>query len=96
MIGFCAYSLAGHDKGAVYLIIDETEDHVYLADGLARPLDRAKKKNKKHIQVIKDLGRRLDVSSVTNEEIRHLIKGSKKNEDRSSKSNSRSDIKEVR
>ena len=26
MIGFLAYSLAGHDKDALYLIIEETKD----------------------------------------------------------------------
>lgn len=74
MTGFLAYSLAGHDKGQVYLIIEETKDCVYVADGAVRTLDRPKKKNRKHIQIIKKDNRRIDISSVTNEEIKYLIK----------------------
>ena len=76
MIGYLAYSLSGHDKGKVYLIVDEDKDKdfVYLSDGDVRTTDRLKKKNKKHIQVIKKTGRRTEVSSVTNEEIKYQIK----------------------
>ncbi len=74
MIGYLAYSLSGHDKGKVYLIVDEDKDFVYLSDGDLRTTDRLKKKNKKHIQVIKKTGRRTEVSSVTNEEIKYQIK----------------------
>ena len=74
MIGFLAYSLAGHDKGEIYLIIEETKDYVYVADGKVRTLDKPKKKNKKHVQIIKKNNRRIEISSVTNEEIKHLIK----------------------
>lgn len=74
MTGYLAYSLSGHDKGRVYLIISEDEDYVYLADGDVRTTDRLKKKNKKHIQVIKKINRRTDTASVTNEEIKYQIK----------------------
>lgn len=74
MTGFLAYSVAGHDKGEVYLIIDEAGDYVYVADGAVRTLDRPKKKNKKHIQIIKKDNQGIDISSVTNEEIKHFIK----------------------
>lgn len=74
MTGFLAYSLAGHDKGELYLIIEETGDFVYVADGSARTLAKPKKKNKRHIQVVKNGNQRIDISSVTNEEIKHFIK----------------------
>lgn len=74
MIGYLAYSLLGHDKGKVYLIVQEDKDFVYLVDGDVRTTAQPKKKNKKHIQVIKKTGRRTDVSSVTNEEIKYQIK----------------------
>lgn len=74
MIGYFAYSLSGHDKGKVYLIANEDKDYVYLADGDVRTIDRLKKKNKKHIQVIKKTGRRTDMASATNEEIKYQIK----------------------
>lgn len=73
MTGFLAYSLAGHDKDTLYLIVEETKDFVYVVDGAARTLDKPKKKNKKHIQLIKK-NRRIDISSVTNNEVKHIIK----------------------
>ena len=54
MIGFLAYSLAGHDKGEVYLIVEETKDFVYVVNGTVRTVDKPKKKNKRHIQIIKN------------------------------------------
>lgn len=74
MTGYLAYSLAGHDKGEVYLVTGETDDYVYAANGLSRTMGRPKKKNKKHMQVIKKAGRIMDISSVTDEEIKRLIK----------------------
>lgn len=74
MTGFLAYSLAGHDKGKLYLIIEETGDLVYAVDGAVRTLDRPKKKNKMHMQIVKKGNQGLDISSVTNEEIKHFIK----------------------
>lgn len=74
MTGFFAYSLAGHDKGGLYLIIKEVGDFVYVADGAVRTLDRPKKKNKRHIQIVKKGNHGIDISSVTNEDIKHFIK----------------------
>lgn len=51
-IGMLAESRAGHDKGQIYVIIKEDEEYVYLSDGRLRPLDKLKKKNRKHIQLI--------------------------------------------
>jgi ribosomal protein L14E/L6E/L27E len=74
MTGYLAYSLAGHDKDEVYVILNEENNCVYVADGVIRTTDRPKKKNKKHIQIIKSVSWKSDVSSITNEEIKHLIK----------------------
>ena len=46
---------AGHDKHHVYLIQKEEKQNVYLVNGTTRQNDNPKKKNKKHIQVIKQL-----------------------------------------
>lgn len=51
-IGMLAESKSGHDKGQIYVIIKEDEEYVYLSDGRLKPLDKLKKKNKKHIQII--------------------------------------------
>lgn len=53
MTGMFAGSKAGHDKGDIYVIIREEPEYVYLVDGKLRTLDKPKKKNKKHIQIVK-------------------------------------------
>lgn len=50
-IGMMAKSLAGHDKGKIYLVFSADSEYVYLVDGEYRTLDRPKKKKKKHVQI---------------------------------------------
>ena len=64
MTGFLASSKAGHDKNKVYVIIKEELEYVWVADGSLKSVDNPKKKNKKHIQVIKNF---------YDEEIRNLL-----------------------
>ena len=52
-IGYFATSLAGHDKGLTYVITGVDNEYVYVADGVSKTLEKPKKKNKKHIQIIK-------------------------------------------
>lgn len=52
--GAMAKSLAGHDKDEIYVIIREAGEYSYLVDGSNRPLEKPKRKNKKHIQIIHD------------------------------------------
>ena len=74
MIGMLAVSRAGHDRGTTYVIIGEEDEYVYLADGQTRTVDRPKRKNKKHIQVIKKV--QMDQTSGGNKdlEIKRTIK----------------------
>ncbi len=44
---------AGHDKGQMYFIVKEETEFVYLVNGATRPVEKPKKKNKKHIQPVK-------------------------------------------
>lgn len=53
MTGYMAISRAGHDKDKIYLIIREEKEYVYLVDGKSKDFDNPKKKNKKHIQVVR-------------------------------------------
>ena len=46
MIGMFAVSLAGHDKGQMYVIIKEDNEYLYLSDGKLRHLDNLKKKKR--------------------------------------------------
>ena len=45
-------SLAGHDKGELYIIISIQGEYVYLSDGRRHPLEKLKRKNIKHLQPI--------------------------------------------
>lgn len=75
-----AISRAGRDKGNIYIIISETAEYLYVADGKSRTADKPKRKNKKHIQIINKkagaelIGRLREKRPVYNEEIRYLIK----------------------
>ncbi len=53
IVGMLATSKAGHDKDSVYVIIREDGEYIYVADGQNRTVERPKRKNKKHIQLIK-------------------------------------------
>ncbi len=53
MMGMLATSRAGHDRDSVYVILREEGDYVYIADGEGRTVQKPKRKNKKHLQLIK-------------------------------------------
>lgn len=52
-LGYFATSLCGHDKGRIYMIVSEEGEMVGLCDGEQRCLANPKKKNKKHIQMMR-------------------------------------------
>lgn len=84
MTGMFAVSLAGHDKGRIYLITGEEGDFVYLADGKGRGVKNPKKKRKKHLQIIKKkdealAGKLKDGETIYKEEIKFAIKVCKQN-----------------
>lgn len=53
MIGQFVTSIAGHDKGCVYLVVREEGKYVYLSDGKYKSYKDPKKKSLKHVQWIK-------------------------------------------
>lgn len=50
-IGMMAKSLAGHDRGKLYLITGVDETFVCLSDGKIRTVEHPKRKKKKHVQL---------------------------------------------
>lgn len=50
-----AKSMSGHDRNQYYLIVKKDEEFVYLVNGTTKPLTKPKKKNRKHIQMIKHI-----------------------------------------
>ena len=69
-MGDLARSLAGHDRGNHFIILAEAGEYVILADGTSRTLEKPKRKNKKHIQVI----RRDGAMPATDEAVRLIIR----------------------
>ncbi len=63
--GEMAKSKSGHDRDKIYIIIKEESEYVYLVDGKYRTIDKPKRKNKRHIQLIHC------VDSVVGEKIRN-------------------------
>ena len=80
MTGHFATANAGHDAGGVYVIVGEDEAYVYLCDGSLRGMAHPKKKNRRHIQIIKEtvdqniLNRLLRKETVFDHEIKYAIK----------------------
>ena len=50
-----ARSKAGHDKGKLYAVLGEEAERLVLTDGKNRPLNKPKRKNRLHVQVIRHL-----------------------------------------
>lgn len=79
MIGKFATSKAGHDKTKLYIIIKEDAEYVYLVDGELKPIEKPKKKSKKHIQIInrvdETIQNKLENGQIIyNEDIKRAIK----------------------
>ena len=50
-----AKSLSGHDKNQYYFVLKKEADFLFLVNGTNRLLEKPKKKNEKHVQIIKKL-----------------------------------------
>ena len=71
--GMFARSLAGHDKGKLYVISDVQEPYVFLVDGKIRTANRPKKKKKLiHVQPDYEM-----TDAVRDEDIRKALKRKK-------------------
>lgn len=77
-LGRHVLSIAGHDFGKQYVIIEIQNEYVYLVDGKIRTLDRPKKKKIKHIELIEQCDPSFIVKvinkTIKNEEIKRSIK----------------------
>ncbi len=72
-----ATSRSGHDRNHVYLILEHEKEYVYLVNGGTKPLEHPKKKNRKHIQIIRKLPIEVEEvlkSGMTDETIKRAIK----------------------
>lgn len=48
--GMVVRSLRGRDKECFLCVVSVDENYVFVCDGKARPLERAKRKNPKHVE----------------------------------------------
>ena len=76
--GSLVYSIAGRDKGGVFLVLELEGIYCYLADGKLRKGDNPKKKKQKHMKptgfVAETLQKKLAPGErPTNSEIRRAI-----------------------
>ena len=69
--GMLAKSKAGHDKGHLYVIYDVDETYVYLVDGTLKTMEKPKKKNKKHVQIINE---KYELSGMDDVGIKRILK----------------------
>lgn len=65
---------AGHDKNQIYLIAEEDERFVSLVNGTTKTFANPKKKNKKHIQVIKKVPQEIIEIMESSIEENHKVK----------------------
>lgn len=75
--GMLAWSRAGHDRGTLYLICQVEGDFVYLCDGRLKSFQKPKKKNRKHVQIIRLVPQELtdwNGDALRDEEIRVILK----------------------
>lgn len=72
-----AKSKAGHDKNHIYVVVGETDDMVYLANGTTKTCESPKKKKKIHIQPIKhfdaELKNMFDKNNLNDETIAAIL-----------------------
>ena len=88
--GMFARSLAGHDKGRLYVISDVQEPYVFLVDGKIRTANRPKKKKLIHVQPDYEM-----TDAVRDEDIRKVLKEKSCTELKEAESMSKADVIEV-
>lgn len=75
-----AISVAGHDKGRLYIVLERNETAVLLADGKRRKISAPKRKNIKHVRFLPgtsaDSG--IEVLQATDAGLRRLIAAEQK------------------
>lgn len=76
--GSIVRSIAGRDKGDLFIVLSREGEFAYLANGELRKVDRPKKKKLKHLQgtnaVSEFIQNKLEaVGKVTNSEVRKAL-----------------------
>ena len=77
--GMLVKSLAGHDAGEVYIIVETDAEFLYLVDGKIRTLGKPKRKKRKHVQLIL---KKYNVSEADDTAIKRILKEWKREEEK--------------
>jgi len=70
--GSLVYSIAGRDKGNLFLVLKRDGDFVYLADGDLRKVENPKKKKLKHVNKTNTL-KEADFENISNSDVRKIL-----------------------
>ena len=78
MIGKMVISKAGHDKDEIYFVLSVDKNMALVTDGKYKTIEKPKKKNIKHLQIINketEVGRKIvNSEKIINEEVKRQIK----------------------
>jgi ribosomal protein L14E/L6E/L27E len=78
LVGSLVISKSGHDKNHVYVVMEVKSGFVYVVDGKIKTVDKPKKKNMKHIQMINiksdEIINKIDNKELRNEDVKRCIK----------------------
>lgn len=70
--GLVVRSIAGHDKGGFFTVLEVSAPYAVICDGKRRSLEHPKRKKQKHLAVTNTI--LPDSSMETNREIRNVLK----------------------
>ena len=78
-IGDIVISTMGRDRGLYFIVVEATENYVYLVDGALRKIDNPKKKKIKHIELTsyheENIATRVkNKHKITNQDIKKALK----------------------
>ena len=78
-MGCIVQSLAGRDKGKLFLVVGVEENYVYLVDGDIRKVENPKRKKIKHIELTRffdaNMAERIvKKNKITNQDVKRVIK----------------------
>jgi ribosomal protein L14E/L6E/L27E len=68
-VGDVVKSVSGRTKGRLFVVVAENHRYVFLSDGEKWPIEKSKKKSRKHVE-----GVGLKVERISDEEIRRFLR----------------------
>lgn len=77
IVGSIVMAIAGREKKQLFIIIKKENQTIYLVDGKNRKLENAKKKNIKHIHLLKretPVKVKIENNTITNCEVIKILK----------------------